>query len=54
VSGLLEECTRKEDERGELDRKLEMAVKQIIQTTTQELMGNDHELMEKKLKRAIA
>jgi len=54
VTGIVEECTKKEDERDELDKKLELAVKNIIYQTTVELMGGDADQMEKKLKKAVS
>jgi hypothetical protein len=52
VMGLIEECTRKEDDKAEIEQKLERAVRQIITTTTIELMGEPFN-MERKLQEGI-
>ena len=43
IQGLLEECTKREDERGDLDIKLENAVRSIIMSSTLEILGGDSE-----------
>ncbi len=46
--GLVDECTRKEEDKAEIEIRLERAVKSIIQNTTYELMGESYN-MERKL-----
>lgn len=46
--GMIEECTKKEDDKADLESKLEVAVRNIIDSTTSELMGEPYQ-MERKL-----
>ena len=46
--GLIDECTRKEEDKSEIEQKLERAVRLIISNTTMELMGEPF-AMERKL-----
>ena len=39
--GLIEECTKYEDEKAEIEAKLEEAVRNVIYSTTYELMGGE-------------
>jgi hypothetical protein len=50
--GIIEECNKKEDDKFEIDGKLENIFKNIIYATTIELMGEPIS-MEKKMKKAI-
>ncbi len=50
--GLIDECTRKEDDKAEIEQKLERAVRQIISNTTFELMGEPY-AMERKLQEGL-
>lgn len=43
VVGLVEDCTKREEDKADLEGKLEKVVKQIIQSTTLELMGLEQE-----------
>ena len=52
VMGLIEESTKKEEDKAEIEQRLEKAVKQIINTTTLELMGESCN-MERKLQEGI-
>ena len=49
----MEECNKKDEERYEIDSKLEDAFKDIIYTTTMELLGEPG-CLEKKMKKAVA
>jgi hypothetical protein len=42
VLGLIDDCTRKEEDKSEIEGKLEKAVKNIINTTTMELIGDSY------------
>ncbi len=54
MSGLIEEGTRRDEESGELEKKLEGALRVLIANTTNELIGGiGSEGLEKKLKKAI-
>lgn len=41
--GMIEECTKREDDKAEIEVKLEQAVRNIIHATTVELMGPENE-----------
>lgn len=52
VMGLVDECIRRESERAQIEARLELAVRQIVYTTTAELLG-DNEDPEEILERFI-
>jgi hypothetical protein len=43
VMGLVDECIKKEAEKAEIEARLERAVKQIVYTTTAELLGENED-----------
>ncbi|CDW72990.1 leucine rich repeat family protein [Stylonychia lemnae] len=53
VLGLIDDCTRKEEDKSDIDSKLEKVVKNIINTTTMELIGDSYQ-MERKLHEGIS
>jgi len=53
VLGLIDDCTRKEEDKSDIESKLEKAVKNIINTTTNELIGDSYQ-MERKLHEGIS
>ena len=52
VIGMIEECTRREQEKREIERELERAIRHIVLSTTTELLG-DNEDPEETLERYI-
>ena len=52
ISGVLEDIKRRDEERNNLDAKLEDAFKKLIMQTTKELMG-EGQIIEKKLKKSL-
>jgi len=40
--GLVEECTKKEEDKADIESRLESAVRNIIDSTTMELMGEPY------------
>lgn len=53
IMGVMEDCNKKDEERYEIDSKLEEAFKDIIYTTTMELLGEPG-CLEKKMKKAVS
>ncbi len=43
VLGVVEECTRREQDKAEAELQLEKAVKKIIETTAWELLGEEED-----------
>ena len=52
VMGIIEECTKKDENKFDIDSQLEEAFKNIIYSTTIELLGEPNGL-EKKMKKSI-
>ena len=52
MMSLVDDCVRKESEKAEMEIRLEQALKQIVYTTTAELLG-DNEDPEEILERFI-
>jgi hypothetical protein len=52
VMGLVDDCVRRESEKAEIEIRLEQALRQIVFTTTAELLG-DNEDPEEILERFI-
>ena len=50
--GIVEEATKKEDDKAEIEQRLEQAVRNIIDKTTNELMGEPYG-MERRLHEGI-
>jgi hypothetical protein len=52
VMGLVDECVRRESEKVQIEARLELAIRQIVYSTTAELLG-DNEDPEEILERFI-
>ena len=43
VMGLVDDCVRRESEKAEMEVRLEQALRQIVYTTTAELIGDNED-----------